>query len=106
MVCTACKSHFHWESGRLLKSSSNHHYDNVASFAINITKRGLEESDGICEDDRGPALFEDHIPRDIFEESVDDRELMSILYDDPVVVRMTKKTKYMEKRRPSYFKKA
>jgi hypothetical protein len=23
MVCTACKSHFHWETGRLLKSSSN-----------------------------------------------------------------------------------
>jgi len=50
----------------------------------------------MCEDDSGPALLFDHIPRDVFVEKIQDEELISVLYDDPEVIRNTKKIKYAE----------
>jgi hypothetical protein len=116
MKCTACHSHFDWESGRLLKASTNHHYDNVARFSINIAQRGIEmvQSDGICEDDRGIDLLNNHIPRDVFQGLFDElfinesfkqnielneviRVLISVLYDDPDVIRTTKTSKFTER---------
>ena len=115
MKCTACNSHFDWQSGRLLKISSNHHYDNAATFAVNIAIRGREASDGVCEDDREVDLLHNHIPRDVFEELFEElfnetpvlktdikirqisREFISVLYDDPEVIRTTKTAKFMER---------
>ena len=111
MKCTACNSHFDWQTGRLLKISSNHHYDNAATFAVNIAIRGREVSDGVCEDDRDGDLLNNHIPRDVFEELFNAtnvlktdikireifHEFISVLYDDPDVIRATKTTKFMER---------
>jgi len=111
MKCTACNSHFDWQTGRLLKISSNHHYDNVAIFAVNIATRDREVSDGVCEDDRDVDLLHNHIPRDVFEElfnvtnvfktHIKMRELfhefIGVLYDDPDVIRATKTSKFMER---------
>lgn len=95
MACQACKSHFDWVTGRLLKASSNHHYDNVAAYSSSVARRGIVPSE-MCEDDSGPALMLDHIPQDVFVEKITDKELISVLYDDPKVVRHAKRGKYME----------
>jgi hypothetical protein len=95
MACQACKSHFDWITGRLLKASTNHHYDNVAAYSSSVARRGIEVSE-MCEDDSGPALLFDHIPRDVFVEKIQDEELESVLYDDPAIIRNTKKIKYTE----------
>ena len=97
MCCTACRSHFDWDSGRLLEASSNHHYDNAAAFATNIVRRGITVNSEICEEDTPLTLMQDYIPRDVFEESVNDAELLSVLYDDVAVVRKTKTTKFNER---------
>lgn len=97
MKCTACNSHFDWETGRLLAASSNHHYDNVAAFSTNVVRRDLTVSEGVCEDDTALSVMHDHIPREVFELSVTDTELISVLYDDPAIIRHTKTTKYMER---------
>lgn len=36
MFCTNCRTHFDWETSRVLASSSNHHYDLTTSFSKNV----------------------------------------------------------------------
>lgn len=33
MFCTNCRTHFEWLTGEILRTSTNHHYDNVRAFA-------------------------------------------------------------------------
>jgi len=37
MFCTNCRTHFDWETNRVLTSSSNHHYDLTTSFSNNVS---------------------------------------------------------------------
>lgn len=41
MHCTHCKTHFDWNSGRLLAVSTNGHYNQLQTFARNLTTRNL-----------------------------------------------------------------
>jgi hypothetical protein len=107
MRCTACRTHFDWESGRLLKSSSNHHYDDVAAFSVNVVLRDrpgqsdADESD-VCEEDTPDQLRHDRIPLDVMQETLSaiehtyQQRLLGALYDDPAVIRTTKDSMYHE----------
>ena len=88
MFCTHCRTHFHWESGRILQSSTNHHYDNTRAFASNLALRvngGLE-----CGSD--PTLHSvsqnlvnhrvgTEVYRMLYEETNMARELMNSMFD-------------------------
>ena len=39
MFCTHCRTHFDWVSGRVLVTSTNHHYAQTSAFAQNVARR-------------------------------------------------------------------
>ena len=98
MKCQACNSHFEWDTGRILKTSSNHHYDNIAGYLYteNIVKRNLNVNS--CEEDTVQLLSSDLIPREIMEQTTTDSEIFQALYDDPLVIRSIKRDKYNEQK--------
>ncbi len=46
MFCTHCRTHFHWVSGKVLRVSTNGHYNHLPEYAQNLTRRdaGVHDS--------------------------------------------------------------
>jgi hypothetical protein len=63
MFCTNCRTHFDWVSGRVLTSSSNHHYDSTTLFSKNVAlfKHSNSENTEQCTTDP----FTDAIPNSV-----------------------------------------
>ena len=70
MKCTFCGSHFSYKTLRVLKTSTNHHYDAAAPINASTSTNAAD----LCELD-----FSDGIPRDAFSGP---RDLVKLLYDD------------------------
>lgn len=75
MCCTSCGSHFSWNTGVLLKGSSNHHYDNAI-------RNNAGNTEGICLN-----TFQDpSIPQDILSKRLSERMIYD-LYTYPNKIR-------------------
>jgi len=90
MFCTHCRTHFDWASGRILVSSTNHHYERTQSFAQNVATLGSGQTACASANTASDAVPTRSVPRDklktnlyriLYEESAQARQMLSQLYD-------------------------
>lgn len=103
MKCTHCKANWNWETGQLMNFTTNHHYDNVESFARNVVTReplNQEQSQARPEEPEDMTSFTilyDRIRPDDQDPALHSSPLWHALYTDPQTVRLIKKSKYEER---------
>ena len=88
MFCTNCRTHFDWVSGRVLTSSSNHHYDSTVLFSKNVAlfKHSNSENTEQCTTDP----FTDAIPNSVIisiRSSTKGEELYRALWKETISAR-------------------
>ena len=84
MKCTYCGVHFAYRSLRIMKTSTNHHYNTAAP--IRAQNQQIQQ-ECVAEDEQ----LDDGIPRDIF---AGPRALIKVLYDDRDCIRFIKESMY------------
>lgn len=102
MFCTHCRTHFDWESGKILTLSTNGHYNHLESFARNLVTREngqrqrdesdlstTNQEDTPCQQ-QGREVILREIPRHSLNNiSQVPPDVLRILYDDLDVIRFT-----------------
>jgi hypothetical protein len=83
MFCTNCRTHFDWMTGRILTSSSNHHYDLTTAFSSNIALFTKQQNTEQCNTDP----FTDAIPSSVVPYETSNPTLFRALWKEPVSVR-------------------
>lgn len=93
MHCTFCGADFNWDSGRLIRTTTNHHYNGVSNISASVSASVVQDQDHHVEDqveDQDQDQELDAVPRDAQDPARADPELMGALYDDLAVVRFTR----------------
>lgn len=85
MHCTYCGTDFNWDSGRRIKTTTNHHYNGVANICAAITESSTA-FDQFDEQDQELNI----VPRDALDSDIADNELSTSLYEDLAVVRFSR----------------
>lgn len=86
MFCTACRTHFDYATGKILGSSTNHHYTNTVAFAQNIATLGTRPDE--CPSDvtvhavpRPGATEDPELERALWAETLTVRTLLTSMFD-------------------------
>lgn len=97
MFCTNCRTHFDWETGRVLASSSNHHYDTTAIFSTNVATIANAKNSTDIEQQCNTDPFTDAIPSSVLDsfifvnqassQSGDRKNAFRALWTEPVSAR-------------------
>lgn len=86
MHCTFCGVDFHWETGKRMVTTTNHHYNGVANISQSVA-----QSASFCTDEHNEHDQElNVIPKDALNPRVASAEFTASLYDDLSVVRFTR----------------
>ena len=84
MFCTNCRTHFDWESGHTLKTSSNGHYNTTEAFNKNVNMISKTTMPlGECMDPMSNAVPESVIPT-----AARERNLYRLLYKETATIRL------------------
>jgi hypothetical protein len=83
MFCTNCRTHFDWVTGKILSSSSNHHYDLTTAFSSNIALFTKQQNTEQCNTDP----FTDAIPSSVVPYETANPILYRALWKEPMSVR-------------------
>lgn len=86
MFCTNCRTHFDWETNRVLTSSSNHHYDLTTAFSTNVailSKNSNSENTEQCSTDP----FTDAIPSSVVSSPEINQDIFRALWKEPISAR-------------------
>lgn len=89
MHCTYCGADFDWKSMKIIKVTTNHHYNNVANISES-TSRAVIASCSSCSETI--ETNEDAIPLEAQNLDVMDAEFLRSLYQDLSVVRFTRRS--------------
>lgn len=92
MHCTFCGADFNWDTGRCIKTTTNHHYNGVANISESIAQSASSCPDSFDEQDQEL----DVVPMDALNTEVADAELVTSLYNDLSVVRFTRGTLFRD----------
>jgi hypothetical protein len=103
MHCTHCRTHFDWESGKILTISTNGHYSNLQSFARNLVVRGQNQHNESTtnnneqqqEDEECREVNLREIPRNQLRQEIPS-DVLRILYDDLEIIRFAADSMYNE----------
>jgi hypothetical protein len=103
MFCTHCRTHFDWESGKVLTLSTNGHYNHLQSFARNLVTRDQQQQrdDSTTNEQQQQCQEQDVILREIPRHVLNNMsqvpsDILRILYDDLDVIRFTADNFYNE----------
>lgn len=87
MHCTYCGADFNWDTGRRIRTSTNHHYNGVANISASIAQTAAT---ACLECFNEPDQEQDSIPREAQNQTIVDADLTASLYEDLAVVRFTR----------------
>jgi len=83
MFCTNCRTHFDWETNRVLTSSSNHHYDLTTAFSTNVATLAISRNSEQCNTDP----FTDAIPSSVVSSPEMNQDLLRAVWKEPISAR-------------------
>lgn len=107
MFCTHCRTHFDWESGKILTLSTNGHYNHLESFARNLVVRGQQRDNNSSttnnnneqqqeEECQAEVILREFPRSQLSNISEIPSDVLRILYDDLDIIRFTADSMYNE----------
>ncbi len=103
MFCTQCRTHFDWETGNILKQSTNGHYNHLESYARNLVTRNVDSESSDTTTNQQRQQQDDcsqirQIPADTLLRKNSDipEKILRVLYDDYEIIRFAADSFYDE----------
>jgi hypothetical protein len=102
MFCTQCRTHFDWETGNILKQSTNGHYNHLESYARNLVTRNVESESSDTTTNQEQQREECSAVRQISKETLLRRnpnipeKILRVLYDDYEIIQFAADSFYNE----------